>query len=288
MAGPQEGHGGRLVSQDRWKSGFRYWLCVAVAVLSATVLPSRAGHAKTLAEVVGAVRTSVVGLFGSLEFKANSLEALPQWRRVLTNFPTERVAFSRCIADPTSCTTATLANWRRIVHLTTRLGSRQKLGAVNSYFNHWPYRRDRKLYGHNEHWATPWEFMSRAGDCEDYAIAKYFALREVGLGPDDLRIVILRDEIRDVSHAVLAVYLVDDIVILDNLSDQIFSHSRYKHYVPLYSMNEVARWTHVDATRRKERHAYRGLEAQKQWQRKAMPLVARAIHLHPIAEAAYE
>ncbi len=286
MAGPKEGHDGRLVPQDRWKSGFRHRLCLAVAVLSAAVLPLRAGHTKTLAEVAEATRTPVASLFGSLELKSKSLDALPQWRHVLTKFLTERAAFNRCIADSTRCTTAALTDWSRIVQLADGQGPRQKLDTVNSFFNRWPYRQDRELYGLSEHWATPWEFMSRAGDCEDYAIAKYFALREVGLGPDDLRIVILRDEIRNVSHAVLAVYFVDDIVILDNLSDQIFSHSRYKHYVPLYSMNEVTRWTHIGETRRKQRHAYRGLEAQKQWRRRAMPLVARGIH--PIGEAAHE
>ena len=85
--------------------------------------------------------------------------------------------------------------------LADNLGSRRKLGAVNSFMNRWPYRQDRELYGSSEHWATPREFMSRAGDCEDYAIAKYFALRQVGFGLDDLRIVILRDEIRNVGHA---------------------------------------------------------------------------------------
>ena len=264
MAGPKEGHDGPLVSQDRWKSGFRYWLCVAVAVLSVAVLPIRAGHTTTLAEVAEATGTLVADLFGSLELKSKSLEALPQWRRVLTNFQIERVAFSRCFGDSTSCTTAALKNWRRIMHLADSLEPRQKLGTVNSFFNRWPYRQDRELYGLREYWATPREFMSRAGDCEDYAIAKYWALREVGFGPDDLRIVILRDEIRNVSHAVLAVYLVEDIVILDNLSEQIFSHSKYKHYVPQYSMNETARWAHAGQTRRRERHVYRGLKALKQ------------------------
>lgn len=264
MAGPKEGHARQLVSQDRWKSRFRYWLCVAVALLSTTVLTFRTGHTKTLAEVADAARMSVASVFRSLELRSKSLEALPQWRRVLTNFRTEQVAFSRCIADSTSCTTAALTDWRRIVHLANSLGPRQKLGVVNSYFNRWPYRQDRELYGLSEYWATPREFMSRAGDCEDYAIAKYFALREVGFNPDELRIVILKDEIRNVSHAVLAVYLVEDIVILDNLSNQILSHSRYKHYIPQYSMNETARWAHVSETRRKERHVYRGLKEIKQ------------------------
>ena len=264
MARPKEGHDWRLVSQDRWKLGFRYWLCVAVAVLSATVLQFRAGHTRTLAEAVEAARTPVASLFGSLELKSKSLDALPQWRHVLTKFLTERVPFSRCIADSASCTTAALPSWRQIVHLADNLGPQRKLSTVNSFMNRWPYRQDRELYGSSEHWATPREFMSRAGDCEDYAIAKYFALRRVGFGSDDLRIVILRDEIRNVGHAVLAVYLVNNIMILDSLSDQIFSHSKYKHYLPQYSMNETTLWVHESKTRRKERHAYRGLRTRTQ------------------------
>ena len=91
--------------------------------------------------------------------------------------------------------------------------------------------------------------MSRSGDCEDYAIAKYFALRALGFDRDALRIVVLKDRIRGIGHAVLAVYLADDILILDNLSDRIFSHLKYKHYVPQYSMNETARWAHVGGGR---------------------------------------
>ena len=106
MARPKEGW--RLVSQDRWKLGFRYWLCLAVVVLSATVLQFRAGHTRTLAEVAEAARTPVASLFGSLELKSKSLDALQQWRHVLTKFLTERVPFSRCIADSASCTTAAL------------------------------------------------------------------------------------------------------------------------------------------------------------------------------------
>ncbi len=62
----------------------------------------------------------------------------------------------------------------------------------------------------------------------------------------------------------LAVYLADDILILDSLSNLIVSHSRYQHYVPQVSMNETTRWAHVGAAGEKRRQAYRGLYAQKQ------------------------
>ena len=109
---------------------------------------------------------------------------------------------------------------------------------------------DRELYGVSEFWATPREFMKRSGDCEDYSIAKFFVLRDLGFSNDQLRIVILKDRIRGIGHAVLAVYALGDILILDSLSDLIFSHRKYRHYVPQYSMNETTRWAHFYAKKR--------------------------------------
>lgn len=226
--------------------------------------PLRSGHAQTLADIAGTSRSAGAGLFGSLELKSSSLQALPQWRRVLASFAAERTAFERCLADPTTCTNPTLKNWRRMVHSAANLAPRQQLTAVNEFFNRWPYRHDAELYGRREYWATPREFMSRSGDCEDYAIAKYFALRALGFGQEALRIVVLRDRIRGIGHAVLAVYLADDTLILDSLSNLIVSHSRYQHYVPQVSMNETTRWAHIGGAREKERQVYRGLYAQKQ------------------------
>ncbi|MCH9013371.1 MAG: transglutaminase-like cysteine peptidase [Proteobacteria bacterium] len=245
-------------------NSFRYWLGAALLGLLVAGAPIRPGHAQTLADLTGAARSSGAGLFGSLEFKSNSLKALPQWRRVLASFPVERAAFDRCLADPAACTSPTQKNWRRMVRSAAKLAPRERLTAVNDFFNRWPYRQDAELYGRSEYWATPREFMSRSGDCEDYAIAKYFALRTLGFGREALRIVVLKDRIRGIGHAVLAVYLADDTLILDNLSSLIVSHSRYKHYVPQVSMNETTRWAHVGGNREGERQPYRGLYAQKQ------------------------
>ncbi len=226
--------------------------------------PFRPGHAQTLADLSEAARLSGAGLFGSLEFKSNSLKALPQWRRVLASFPVERAVFERCLADPATCTSPVPKNLRWMVGSAVKLAPRERLAAVNDFFNRWPYRDDAEIYGRSEYWATPREFMARSGDCEDYAIAKYFALRAFGFGRDALRIVVLNDRIRGIGHAVLAVYLADDIMILDNLSSLIVSHSRYRHYVPQVSMNETTRWAHLGGYRERERQPYRGLYAQKQ------------------------
>ena len=124
-----------------------------------------------------------------------------------------------------------------------------QLQLVNQFFNRWPYKSDSQAFGRREYWASPSVFMARSGDCEDYAIAKYFALRQLGFDKEELRIVVLYDRIRNLGHAVLAVYGGNDILILDSLSNFITTHTRYRHYIPQYSMNETTRWAHVDHSR---------------------------------------
>jgi predicted transglutaminase-like cysteine proteinase len=120
-----------------------------------------------------------------------------------------------------------------------------KLRNVNSLFNQWPYRLDSEVWGVVDYWAAPIEFLRKSGDCEDYAITKYFALKQLGVPAADMRIVILLDSIRRLGHAILVVYTGGDAYVLDNLSNVVLSHQRYGHYVPQYSINEEYRWAHI-------------------------------------------
>ncbi len=87
--------------------------------------------------------------------------------------------------------------------------------------------------------------MKNSGDCEDYAIIKFYALMKLGVDPDTMRIVALKDSIRNLAHAILVVYMNNDAYVLDNLTDMVLPHTRYMHYLPQYSVNEVYRWAHV-------------------------------------------
>jgi predicted transglutaminase-like cysteine proteinase len=76
---------------------------------------------------------------------------------------------------------------------------------------------DLALYGAEDVWSPPLAtFAKGAGDCEDYAIAKFFAFQEAGVSADDLRIVVLRDDIREEDHAVVAARLDGEWLMLDN------------------------------------------------------------------------
>ena len=225
----------------------------------------RPAAAQTLADLVQTTKQAQGGgaLFGTVELKSDSLKGLPQWTRVLGAMENERKAFDDCAANASLCTSAILKHWREIITKAAALPRGDRIKAVNDFFNRWPYKLDSEVYGVSEYWATPKEFMTRSGDCEDYSIAKYFALRKLGFKKEEMRVVILMDTIRGIGHAILALYTKDEILILDSLSNLILPHSRYKHYVPQYSMNETTRWAHIGGPKKKKNDAYQGLLAKK-------------------------
>ncbi len=186
------------------------------------------------------------GLFHSHEFRS-TLKALPHWSRVMASAETQTEAFYRCNPNTEVCSPAALS-WQKIIKQAQGQPEKEQLKMVNSFFNRWPYKLDIDVYGVSDYWATPGEFLKLSGDCEDYSITKYYALRKLGFPIDRLRIVLLKDNIRNISHAVLAVKLNDDSYILDNMTDLVLSHHKYEHYVPQYSVNEHYRWAHVAPT----------------------------------------
>lgn len=106
------------------------------------------------------------------------------------------------------------------------------------------YITDIVNWGTSDYWAIPYEFFVRHGDCEDYAIAKFMTLRAAGFSQDNMRIVVLNDENLRIMHAVLAVYVGEEIYILDNQIKRMVSHRSIHHYTPIYSINETRWWRH--------------------------------------------
>lgn len=117
----------------------------------------------------------------------------------------------------------------------------QQLARVNDYFNKARFLPDLQHWGAEDYWATPAEFSaSHGGDCEDYAIAKYYALKELGVPTARLRITyVTSSRIRE-AHMVLAYYATPDAepLILDNLDGQIRPASQRPDLVAVYSFNE--------------------------------------------------
>jgi predicted transglutaminase-like cysteine proteinase len=184
-------------------------------------------------------------LLGSEEQRIDSLEALPQWRRVLQRSAAEAGVVRACLADGDGCPNPPTRAWAALLHRLAGMPARAQVDAVHRFVNAWKYRSDADNYGRSDYWATPLEFFRRSGDCEDYVIAKYRSLRLLGLRADQLRMVVVQDVVRDLPHAVLAIYLGDEVLISDNLSERVLTQQEVGSYAPYYSVNEEARWAHA-------------------------------------------
>ncbi|HMR30251.1 MAG TPA: transglutaminase-like cysteine peptidase [Geminicoccaceae bacterium] len=184
-------------------------------------------------------------LFGTLEFRSDSHAALPQWRRVLAGIERERASYAACAAGDPACGSRAAQAWQALLRGLEGAPEMQQAREVNNFLNQWRYRPDNENWGRSDYWATPLEFLRRSGDCEDYVIAKYVSLRSLGFPAERLRMVVLRDSLRNLAHAVLAAHIGDEVYVLDNLSNAVLPQSRLTHYIPYYSVNEESRWAHV-------------------------------------------
>jgi predicted transglutaminase-like cysteine proteinase len=126
-----------------------------------------------------------------------------------------------------------------------------QLQAINEFYNRRvAFRDDMTVWGRNDFWATPLEMLGRgAGDCEDYAIAKYLTLVGIGVPAPQLRLVYVRARIGgpggpEQAHMVLAWYAAPDAEpqILDNLVTEIRPSSRRQDLQPVFSFNAEGLW----------------------------------------------
>ncbi len=122
----------------------------------------------------------------------------------------------------------------------------KQLNTINNWFNHIKYKSDQKVYGQSDYWATLYEFVGKGmGDCEDYTIAKYYTLKEIGFDLKRLKFtyVVYKSKTgKKISHMVLAYLKVakpkskKDILILDNNNKKILPASKRKDIVKVVKM----------------------------------------------------
>lgn len=116
----------------------------------------------------------------------------------------------------------------------------QKLEKVNDFFNQTPYAPDMKVWGVSDYWATRYEFIGKdRGDCEDYVIAKYFTLKELGVSPKKLFMTYAKSLKYNAAHMVLTYYETPKSVplVLDNYNLKILSASMRNDLIPVYSFS---------------------------------------------------
>jgi predicted transglutaminase-like cysteine proteinase len=172
--------------------------------------------------------------FGLSTAKVTTGALLQKWRDVEHEVDDEQKVLRICEENRASCQSQTALQFLAIVDSARTLQGRARLGEINRAINlKIKPMSDLALYGADDVWSPPLATLAiGAGDCEDYAIAKFVALQEAGVSADDLRIVILRDDIRKEDHAVVAARLDGSWLMLDNRHMLMVEDQRVRDYHP--------------------------------------------------------
>lgn len=147
--------------------------------------------------------------------------------------------------------------WRTLIATATAAPDSERLKRTNDFFNRQiQFGEDPVIWGQPDYWATPMETIGKgAGDCEDFVIAKYYTLKEMGVTPEKLRLIYVRaktgtsDAAPTQAHMVLAYYPTPEAepLVLDNLVGEIRPASRRPDLVPVFSFNSDGVYTGISA-----------------------------------------
>lgn len=138
-----------------------------------------------------------------------------------------------------------LVSWRNLINNHQQLNDLVKLEKVNNFINSLEFVKDIDHWGKEDYWATPLQMLaSNGGDCEDFSIAKYFTLREMGIPAERLKLTYVKALRLNQAHMVLTYFPSPgaDPLILDNLVGEIRPASERDDLQPVYSFNGDGLW----------------------------------------------
>jgi len=161
-----------------------------------------------------------------------------KWRGVEAEMNAEAKVLATCRTEPDDCASPAARRMLAIVSEAREQTGQARIGVINRAINgaiH--YTSDMAQHGVVDRWTSPLATLaSGKGDCEDYAIAKYAALRELGIPVDDLRLVLVRDRGAG-DHAVLAVRNGSRWLVLDNRHLIMADSAELTQFTPLFAID---------------------------------------------------
>lgn len=179
------------------------------------------------------------------ESRSENLTPFPKWTGMVSRFEDQqKIPDSEC--GKVRFHPCSILEWRSFLDSIKSDKLSEQLTQVNDWGNRHPYIEDMLNWGMVDYWETPFEFMEMNGDCEDYAISKYYSMRALGVPAEKMRVIIVQDlNLGGIIHAILGVYTEAGLMILDNQSQQVLPALRIYHYRPIYGVNEQAWWAYT-------------------------------------------
>ena len=186
--------------------------------------------------------------FGLTAIPVSAGSVHEKWSVLNHKLDDERVQLALCDGDRERCASQAALQFLAIVDTGRTHEGRARFGEINRAIN-LAIRATSDLaeYGQVDVWSSPLAtFAHGAGDCEDYAIAKFIALREAGVPAEDLRIIIMRDIFHGEDHAVTAARLDGHWLMLDNRRMAMVEDTYVRNYRPLFVIDESGLSKYVD------------------------------------------
>jgi predicted transglutaminase-like cysteine proteinase len=175
---------------------------------------------------------------------------------VATDFERMQNVLSQRFGSPAA---ESFREWQKLLQDNAEQPATAKIRRVNDFFNRRvKFVEDASAWGQSDYWATPMETLGRgAGDCEDFAIAKYFTLLLLSVPDEKLRLIYVQAKLGGVNssisqaHMVLAFYPTPDTepMILDNLINELQPASRRPDLQPVFSFNGQGLWQGASGAR---------------------------------------
>ena len=211
---------------------------IQLASVDPTATPDAAGQGKDTGKDLKGEEP-----FGLFTFVAPDSIVWFKWRKVAADIRAQEPALLRCLSDATACSPAA-ARFAAIVSEAREHEGRVRLNFVNQRVNNAiRYTSDMTQWTTPDEWSAPFaggkgSFETGLGDCEDYAIAKYVALRAAGVPARHLRVLLVRDNIARLDHAVLAANDDGRWFMLDNRWTAAVEDNEVRRFTPLFALDD--------------------------------------------------
>jgi len=218
----------------------RVFLCVCAATIAALIVAIFPAQAQILRkDGLLPVLLQQLEPFGRWSGVAPAGPMWERWREFENGVAQSAAALARCRAEPVSCSDAE-TRLVAVIDNVRALQGRAKLGILNREINlSIAYVSDRLQHAQADVWSDAiTTFKTGRGDCEDFATAKYLALREAGISPEDLRLVIARVNVLGQAHAVVAARLDGHWLILDNRHMAMLDDVNARELEPLFAFGD--------------------------------------------------
>lgn len=225
-------------------SGGKWRFAAVLALAAALLVPTIGSHD---AEAAKTYRS----FFNSVETPSRNLKPFKKWLSALARYSKEVKGKKKLTCNSKRLNICDFGDWKKFLISIKKYDKFTQLRAVNARMNKATYTTDSSNWGKKDYWSTPGEFMSRFGDCEDYAIVKYLSLRLLGFKDSELRVVAVKDLNLKVGHAVLVAIIKDPktkkkrVWVLDNQIKKVVEAKTIRHYEPVFSINRSFWWRHT-------------------------------------------